>query len=162
MDKIVNYISLVVSILAVVASFYAVVESRTKRKQDLKLQIIKERIQHLENANEIINNIPFDTPNSVRQFNQIVALKQIFSKNILFLDSQKFLDLKERFQKVYDNYEKVSGRRLNMFNMDLTISAELYNELDYPQELDAFYNEVKGFIETELAICQQELVKKSR
>lgn len=162
MDKIVSYIPLVVSIFAVIASFYAVIENKIKRKQDLKLQIIKEKLLYLENASEIINDIPIDAPVDVRQFNKIVALKRIFTKNFLLEDNQKYLSMKEQFQKIYDNYEKVSGSRLNMYSRDLCSTMKLYGELDYPQELDTFYYEVKEFIETELAICQQELVKKSR
>lgn len=162
MDKIVNYIPLVVSILAVIASFYAVIENRIKRKQDLKLQIIKEKLHYLESANEIINDIPIGSSNSVCQFNKIVALKKIFTNKFLLDGVQKYLILKERFQKIYDNYEKVSGSRLNIFDKDLQTTIQLYKEFDYPQELDSFYYEVKEFLETELTICQKELLKKSR
>jgi len=157
---IINIITLILSALAIFVSLYAVLEARTNRKQNYRVQIIREHIKSLQEANYIINDIPVTSEVGVVQFNQIVALKKVIDNNLWILDEIKYAEIKNRFQYVYDKYEKAAGIKLNSFSTDLSVTCALYDEMDFPDELKAFYEEIKLLIENELRKNEMMLSKK--
>jgi len=147
---IINIISLVLSALAVFVSLYAVLEARKNRKQNLKVQVIREHIKILQKANHTINDIPITNEVSTVRFKQIAALKEVIENYLLILDEDKYADIKKRFQNVYEKYEKTAGIKFNSFSTDLSETCALYREMDFPSELQTFYEEIKCLIENEL------------
>lgn len=77
MESVLDVISLVVSISAVLVSIYAVVEARRERKQNLKLEILRDHLKRLEESRNILMDMPETGDKGVIQFNQICALKKL-------------------------------------------------------------------------------------
>ena len=148
MEIALNIISLVVSISAVLVSIYVAAEARKERKQDLKLVILKEHLNRLKEAKSILTDIPVTGNRGTVQFNQICALKKIVDNNYLDLGQNEYNELKDKFTIIYDNYERVSGKRLNMFDKDLQYSCALYGEMDYPEQLSDFYDYIINMIKS--------------
>lgn len=157
---IINIISLILSALAVFVSLYAVLEAQKNRKQTLRMQIIREHIKCLQEANRVINDIPITEKMSIVQFNQVVALKKVIDNNLWMLDESKYGEIKERFQHIYEKYEKAAGIKLNSFSADLESTCILYSEMEFPKELRAFYDETKLLIENELRKNENKLSEK--
>ena len=157
---IINIISLILSALAVFVSLYAVLEARTNRRQNLRVQIIREHIKSLQEANCVINDIPITNDIGIVQFNQISALKKVIDNNLWMIDENIYAEIKKRFQNIYNKYEKTAGIKLNSFSTDLSPTCAIYCEMDFPDELEAFYEEVKLLIENELRENETMLSKK--
>lgn len=162
MEIALNIISLVVSISAVLVSIYVAAEARKERKQDLKLVILKEHLNRLKEAKSILTDIPVTGNRGTVQFNQICALKKIVDNNYLDLGQNEYNELKDKFTIIYDNYERVSGKRLNMFDKDLQYSCALYGEMDYPEQLSDFYDYIINMIDTETRNCKKTLIDISK
>ncbi len=158
MNAVKEHISLVLSSLAVIISFWAVIETMIGRKQ----KIIHERVKVLQEACNIINDIPLTENKGVIHFNQIINLRKIVYGYLWFLNEKDFADIKDRFQVININYEKVAGIAINSFDMDLTLTCSLYGEMKYPVELEMFYNEIKAILETELRKTEVLLYKKGK
>lgn len=162
MESVLDVISLVVSISAVLVSIYAVVEARRERKQNLKLEILRDHLKRLEESRNILMDMPETGDKGVIQFNQICALKKIIDNNYLDLGECEYDNLKIRFNTIYDNYEKVSGKRLNIFNTDLECTCALYGEMDYPKQLSDFYNYIFNMIDADIRDSRKRLLDISK
>ena len=67
------------------------------------------------------------------------GIRTVLDKNLLSLSSDELASYKARYQSVMEDYEKVSGKRLNQQNTSLEDTSRLYDIHDVPQRLEKLH-----------------------
>ena len=80
---------------------------------------------------------------AAESFNKLLAVQAILKKNLLCLDADKLNKYSVEFEILYNDYEKISGKRLGRENNDLSITIAIYDINDFPPRLDELYEDLK-------------------
>ena len=134
-------LSIVFSAIAVIISFFALMESKKKRKKDSESKLL---YKQLEQCDEALEKLVYDKKSiksrEDERWQQLLAIGEVMDEELLNLEGDEREEYYSEYMSIKTNYEKLVGKRLGMSSDSLMTTASIYKMEDFPQELDDFYN----------------------
>lgn len=147
-------ISVVLSKLAVIVSFYSVRETRRNNLIKSKTELIRDRLSTLEHGLNSLNSVPEVDDIGEALSNRFMAARKVVDSVSSLLRSPTREELRKELAKTNDSYVRYIGEQKGLIWKS---SSETYTKEQLPSKISEFNLGVSNAIKLEIDALQDKL-----